>query len=103
VVILDDEFLEAWTHGIIVDCCDSVNGGFSLESLHIQRTTLKSKFIIVALSLSTIEYLHVKNSYRQNPESWALPLPTLSPSVGASTSPWDARRYDAAHHHDSIQ
>jgi hypothetical protein len=28
MVILDDEFLEAWIHGIVVDCCDGVKRRF---------------------------------------------------------------------------
>ena len=26
--LLDDEFIEAWTHGIIIECCDGVKWHF---------------------------------------------------------------------------
>lgn len=27
-IILDDEFLEAYTHGIVIDCCDGIRRRF---------------------------------------------------------------------------
>jgi hypothetical protein len=37
-------FIEAWQHGIVIECFDGIFRGFILVFSHIRRTTLKSKF-----------------------------------------------------------
>jgi hypothetical protein len=30
-ILLDDEFIEAWIHGIVIECCDGVKRRFYLR------------------------------------------------------------------------
>jgi hypothetical protein len=46
-IILDDEFLEAYEHGIVIKCCDGIWHHFTLIYLHILQTTRRSKSMLL--------------------------------------------------------
>ena len=73
-VLLDDEFLEAWKHGIVITCCDGITRRF-YPRIFSYSADYPEKLVFLFL-ISKLANLH-QDSHRGYSKSGLLPLPTM--------------------------
>jgi hypothetical protein len=74
-ILLDDDFIEAWKHGIIVTCCDRVVRRF-YPRIFTHSGDYPEKYVLLSLPWFHSHGRH-QSPPGQHPESRHMPLPAL--------------------------
>jgi hypothetical protein len=71
--ILDDEFLEAYEHGIVIECCDGVKRRFYLR-IFTYSADYTEKYIQSVVVRLTCSSDLLQSTYSADSQLWKLPM-----------------------------
>jgi hypothetical protein len=92
--ILDDEFIDAWEHGIPVTCCDGIERRF-YPRIFTHSGDYPEKYVPLDL-LEVDSHEILQNPACKHQKPWSMSLPSLSHPVVSGTQPRDGQGYGAA-------
>jgi Plavaka transposase len=90
-ILLDDEFVEAYQHGIVIKCCDGITRRFYPRIL-AYSADYPEKYAIY-LRYLCLYLIFAQGSSRQYTQQRAAPMPSLPHSYVAHAEPWHATRH----------
>lgn len=76
--LLGDDFLEAYEHGVMIECCDGIKRRFYFR-IFAYSADYPEKFVQTYQSLNFCSHASsIQNSAEQHPKYGQLPVPSMS-------------------------